>query len=380
MREVAPGLHHWTAPHPGWDPDFEPGSPADWPEEVGCTLYEAPDAAVFIDPLVPDELWPAIDAVVAARPVAVLTTIRFHGRSRDAVLARYDGANVHHDATMPAGVDALAVDGFQETMFWLPGPAALVPGDLLIGDGEGGVRVCPESWLRGYHAARARRRGPARRAPAAAGAPGRARAALPLERGDRRRPRRARARAGLKRERAGRAGAEVEVDHDVAACGGGQRRDEPDAVALAARLVADPEAVEQRVPLLGWRGRHARGLRAREADVGELADVAALADQLDVDADLASRDRQHAVLAGVAEVEVQGRVREPRLAVLADHDLRVGVAAQDLLRARHAEPEMDLVSGPAHGPRRSPPGAPARSARRRARAASRRAARGATPR
>ncbi len=34
-------------------------------------------------------------------------------------------------------------------MYWLPEPRALVPGDLLIGDGEGGVRMCPESWLRG---------------------------------------------------------------------------------------------------------------------------------------------------------------------------------------------------------------------------------------
>jgi hypothetical protein len=145
MREIAPGLHHWTAPHPSWDPDFEPGSPGEWPEEVGCTLYEAPDAAVFIDPLVPDELWPALDALVAARPVVVLTTIRFHGRSRDAVLGRYDGMTA-----MPAGIDPLAFDGFHETMYWLPGPAALVPGDLLIGDGEGGVRMCPQSWLDGY--------------------------------------------------------------------------------------------------------------------------------------------------------------------------------------------------------------------------------------
>src|SRR5256885_952836 len=51
---------------------------------------------------------------------------------------------------MPAGVDALAFGDFQATMYWLPGPAALVPGDLLIGDGEGGVRMCPESWLHGY--------------------------------------------------------------------------------------------------------------------------------------------------------------------------------------------------------------------------------------
>ena len=32
MREIAPGLHHWTAPHPGWDPDFEPDH-GDWVEE-----------------------------------------------------------------------------------------------------------------------------------------------------------------------------------------------------------------------------------------------------------------------------------------------------------------------------------------------------------
>ena len=56
MREIAPGLIHWTAPHPGWDPEGEPGSPANWPEQVGCTLY----GNVFIDPLVPEALLPAL--------------------------------------------------------------------------------------------------------------------------------------------------------------------------------------------------------------------------------------------------------------------------------------------------------------------------------
>ena len=147
MREIAPGLHHWTAPHPEYEPDAEPGSPADWPEQVGSTLYQAPDASVFIDPQVPDGLWPALDGLVASRPVVVLTTIRFHGRSRDAVLARYDGVAVRHDAPMPAGVEALAFPRFDETMYWLSGPQALVPGDRVVGDGEGGVRLCPASWL-----------------------------------------------------------------------------------------------------------------------------------------------------------------------------------------------------------------------------------------
>lgn len=142
MREVAPGLHHWTAPHPEWQPDAAPGSALDWPEQVGCVLYEAPDAVVLIDPLVPEDLWPELDALVAGRPVAVLTTIRWHGRSRDAVLERYSGTE-----EAPKGVEALAFPGFGETIYLLPEPRALVPGDRLIGDGAGGVRLCPQSWL-----------------------------------------------------------------------------------------------------------------------------------------------------------------------------------------------------------------------------------------
>jgi len=147
MREIAPGLQYWTAPHPAAEPDPEPGSPADWPADVGSVLYEAPGGVVLIDPMVSDELWPALDEHVAGRPVSVLTTIRFHGRSRDAVLARYGGTEVGLGEPMPDGVEALPFLRFDETMYWLPGPRALVPGDRLVGDGAGGVRLCPESWL-----------------------------------------------------------------------------------------------------------------------------------------------------------------------------------------------------------------------------------------
>ena len=147
MNEVVCGLHRWVAPHPSWESGADPESPGDWPEEVGCVLYHAPAAAVLIDPLVPDALWPALDERIAGRPVVVLTTMRFHGRSRDAVLERYGGAKVAHDGPMPAGVEAVPVERFDETMYWLPGPRALVPGDRLLGDGAGGVRLCPASWL-----------------------------------------------------------------------------------------------------------------------------------------------------------------------------------------------------------------------------------------
>ena len=33
-------------------------------------------------------------------------------------------------------------------MIWLPGPHALVAGDRILGDGRGGLRLCPQSWLR----------------------------------------------------------------------------------------------------------------------------------------------------------------------------------------------------------------------------------------
>ena len=56
---------------------------------------------------------------------------------------------------MPHGVEQRPLRGAGETLFWLPGVATLVAGDRLIGDGEGGVLVCPESWLRGVRADRA---------------------------------------------------------------------------------------------------------------------------------------------------------------------------------------------------------------------------------
>jgi hypothetical protein len=147
VREVAPGVWRWTAAHPAWEPDQEPESPGDWPEQVGCVLYEAPEGPVLVDPLVAD--WAPLDDRVAGRPVTVLTTLRFHGRSREAVLERYGGRAVRHDGAMPSGVEAIPVVGFDETMYWLPEPRALIPGDRLLGTPDGGVRMCPESWL-GY--------------------------------------------------------------------------------------------------------------------------------------------------------------------------------------------------------------------------------------
>jgi hypothetical protein len=150
MEALAPGLHRWMARHPDWEEDHEPGSPADWPPEVGCVAYAAPDALVLIDPLIADDRWAPLDALVedAGRPVVVLTTMRFHTRSRDAAAERYGAELVSHRAPPPAGVRRIPIEGGDETMVWLEQPRAVVPGDRLLGDDAGGLRICPESWLR----------------------------------------------------------------------------------------------------------------------------------------------------------------------------------------------------------------------------------------
>jgi hypothetical protein len=154
LQEIGPGLWRWTAAHPGWRPGAAPGSPGDWPPEVGSVICHVEGATVLIDPLVPggdEALLGALDERVAAGPgpVAVLTTIGFHRRSRDALATRYGATTSRAKRELPGGVEARPIRGFGETIFWLPSHRALVPGDRILGAVGGALRLCPESWL-GY--------------------------------------------------------------------------------------------------------------------------------------------------------------------------------------------------------------------------------------
>jgi glyoxylase-like metal-dependent hydrolase (beta-lactamase superfamily II) len=51
--------------------------------------------------------------------------------------------------SLPAGVEAVDAALEDEVLLWLRSHAALVAGDTLLGDGAGGVRLCPDSWLCG---------------------------------------------------------------------------------------------------------------------------------------------------------------------------------------------------------------------------------------
>jgi hypothetical protein len=153
LVELAPGLHRWTARHPDAEPDPPPGSPADWGPDVGSVAYEAPDALVLVDPLVPadrNDVRDELDALVRrhGRRVAILTTLGFHRRSRDELAERYDASISRARKTLPAGIETVTIEGAGETMVWLPERRALVPGDRLLGADGGGLRLSPDSWLR----------------------------------------------------------------------------------------------------------------------------------------------------------------------------------------------------------------------------------------
>jgi glyoxylase-like metal-dependent hydrolase (beta-lactamase superfamily II) len=144
VQQVGTGLWRWTGLHPGWTP--ADGGPEGWEREVGCVYYEAPDAVVLVDPLVPpeaeDRFLEALDRDVqrAARPIRILLTTDSHLRSSAEVRERYGGTI----GEPPDGVE-VAASAWDEQVLWLAEPRTLVFGDVVLGrDGE--LRV-PRSWI-----------------------------------------------------------------------------------------------------------------------------------------------------------------------------------------------------------------------------------------
>ena len=152
VARIDQGLWRWTAPHPEW----KVGD--DWEQEVGCVYWEADDAVVLIDPLVPSDpaererFLAALDRDVerAQRPVRILLTCEWHDRSADELTGRY-GAQCRLPfaaGTLPGDIRAVEARVAQEVVYWLSEPRTVVPGDTLVGTDDG-VAMCPESWLEG---------------------------------------------------------------------------------------------------------------------------------------------------------------------------------------------------------------------------------------
>ena len=173
VRRLADGLWRWTAPHPNaanW-PDWGPPVPP----EVGCVYYEAPDAVVLIDPLLPageeEEFLAYLDRDVErlGLPVSILLTAAWHERSAAILRERYRA-----DDRVPESVEVYPVEGAPEEQlaYFIRPHRALVVAEVFVGDGRGGPRARP---VAGAHRPRCAR-------PLAARdrrAPGRARARLP---------------------------------------------------------------------------------------------------------------------------------------------------------------------------------------------------------
>ena len=125
VARIDEGLWRWTAPHPEWKPQD------DWDRDVGCVYWEADDAVVLIDPLVPDEpadrehFLASLDRDVerSARPVSVLLTCEWHERSATELAARYDGRVVKPYAAqdLPGGIGAIEARVAEEVVYWLAG-------------------------------------------------------------------------------------------------------------------------------------------------------------------------------------------------------------------------------------------------------------------
>jgi glyoxylase-like metal-dependent hydrolase (beta-lactamase superfamily II) len=161
VLQIAPGLWRWTGYH------------EEWKQDVGSVYDETEDGVVLIDPIVPPEdatrFWSALDRDVdaAGGTVHVLVTVYWHTRHAREMVERYSGRvwapergkqaiarragavtdPFGEDDRLPGGVEAFRTVRGNEVVYWLPQHRALVPGDVLLGDRDGGIRLCPQSWL-----------------------------------------------------------------------------------------------------------------------------------------------------------------------------------------------------------------------------------------
>jgi hypothetical protein len=147
---IAEGLWRWTAEHPRWEhwPDHERE-----PCEVGCVYYEAGDATVLIDPLVPAgeelEFFRHLDADVERHglPVAILLTAEWHRRSADELAARYDA---RIGGAPPDGVEEIPIEGADERQvaYFIRPHHALVVAEIFAVDIDGELYVGPSPALK----------------------------------------------------------------------------------------------------------------------------------------------------------------------------------------------------------------------------------------
>jgi hypothetical protein len=154
MKEIAPGIWHWTARHPEWparrtvrDEGLPDGTPKGFGDEVGSYLAHHRGATVIIDPLLTEDLDGHIDG-----DVLVAITIPYHVRDAAEVVRRYGGTVVGHPdlrrrlpddipfATGDERIELHPVKRLKEQPVGLPDLSALAFGDRVVGV-DGALRV-----------------------------------------------------------------------------------------------------------------------------------------------------------------------------------------------------------------------------------------------
>ena len=117
----------------------------DWEPEVGCVYYEAPEATVLIDPLVPEErerFSQALDRDVERRGLPqILLTVP----GTSAASPSWSSATPRPTRRRPASSrsswprSTRRSGGCRSTRRWSPATCWSAP--------AGGIEVCPDSWL-----------------------------------------------------------------------------------------------------------------------------------------------------------------------------------------------------------------------------------------
>ena len=179
MRELAPGLWHWTAPHADWRPS-EP-----WDQNVSSYAIADDERLLLFDPLgVPDE----IEALAPERDTAIVLTAPWHERDAQRLVGRLglpvftplpDTAQYLMDTygitaeqagdgspdlvwllrekegearpyspgdRLPFGADVFAGHKPNDTVLWVETRRAVISGDTLVDFGRG--LEINERWLR----------------------------------------------------------------------------------------------------------------------------------------------------------------------------------------------------------------------------------------
>ncbi|HET6361243.1 MAG TPA: hypothetical protein VFH11_04220 [Gemmatimonadota bacterium] len=153
---IAPGIWRWIAFHP------------EWQQDVACVVIDSPAGFVLVDPLLPagQEGKAALRGLEArGEPPAIVLTVFYHERSAGDIIDRIPGTTLWVEETgtdrvestvthpfragdaLPGGLVPYATARPDEVVLWEPASRSLIVGDVILGQGDAGIELCPDSWL-----------------------------------------------------------------------------------------------------------------------------------------------------------------------------------------------------------------------------------------